>query len=237
MNICIDIGNTRTKVGYFEHGRLLNVQRIPAAERLFDFIRIAENDRIIISSVVKTTEELKSLFKNYPSVLFLNSESRLPIKNKYASPKTLGYDRIAAAVGATVHFFGENILIIDIGTAIKYDFVNFENAFVGGIISPGKRMRFKALNTFTQKLPLLDSEDIPELIGDDTESCMKSGVMNGLLAEINGIIEEYQKKVNFQIITTGGDAPYFESRIKYPTFAAPNLVLEGLNRILEYNVI
>ncbi|MBK6977193.1 MAG: type III pantothenate kinase [Cytophagaceae bacterium] len=237
MNVCIDIGNTRTKVGYFENGKLLNVQRIPAAEKLFDFLRIEDNDRIIISSVVKSIDELKLLFKNYPSVLFLNSDSLLPIKNNYASPKTLGYDRIAAAIGATVHFPGENVLVIDIGTAVKYDFVDFENTFVGGIISPGKRMRFKALNTFTQKLPLLDTDDIPELIGNNTESCMKSGVMNGLLAEINGIIEEYQKKVNFQIITTGGDAPYFESRIKYPTFAAPNLVLEGLNRILEYNVI
>jgi type III pantothenate kinase len=148
----------------------------------------------------------------------------------------LGYDRIAAGVGANLRYPSQNCLVIDIGTAIKYDLVSAENAFEGGIISPGRRMRFNALHTFTKKLPLLDTVEIPELIGHSTESCMKSGVMKGITAEINGIIDEYLKKLKLTVLICGGDAPYFETKIKYPTFAAPNLVLEGLNRILQYNV-
>ena len=97
-------------------------------------------------------------------------------------------------------------------------------------------MRFNALHTFTKKLPLLDTVEIPELIGQSTETCMSSGVMNGIAAEINGIIDEYLKKLKLRVLICGGDAPYFETKIKYPTFATPNLVLEGLNRILQYNV-
>jgi type III pantothenate kinase len=190
----------------------------------------------IVSSVSVANTEISRELNFLQSLLFLDYNTPLPIKNNYETPTTLGYDRIAAGVGANLRYPSQNCLVIDIGTAIKYDLVSAENAFEGGIISPGRRMRFNALHTFTKKLPLLDTVEIPELIGHSTESCMKSGVMNGITAEINGIIDEYLKKLKLTVLICGGDAPYFETKIKYPTFAAPNLVLEGLNRILQYNV-
>jgi type III pantothenate kinase len=174
----------------------------------------------------------------------------------YDTPQTLGTDRLAGAVGANFLFPNQNVLIIDMGTAIKYDYVSSIGAFEGGLISLGMQIRFKALHSFTKRLPFVEAEGIPDLIGKNTKACIQSGVINAIIAEANGMIENYLKLGNCQVILCGGDASFFESQIKKPTFAfnltseanevapkavfsvqnIPNLTLIGLNRILQYNV-
>lgn len=236
VHLAIDIGNTTAKIGYFEGNVLLEVKRSGSLDELVSNILEVRNNPIIIASVAHTDQVVSSLFSQFSNKVILTKDTPLPIKNKYGTPQSLGYDRLAAAVGANGRFPDQNCLIVDIGTAIKYDLVSEENAFIGGVISAGREMRFKALHTFTKKLPLLNATDIPELVGTSTETCIESGVLNGILAEINGMIESYVESYNPVVLLCGGDAPYFETQIKYPTFATPNLVLEGLNRILLYNV-
>lgn len=231
----IDIGNTRIKVGFFLEDKLQSQSRYSTMDEVLKELSETETP-LIISSVVVSEEDLNEIFKDFSTKIILNSKTPLPVINNYGTPETLGYDRLAAVIGANGRFPDQNCLVIDIGTAIKYDFVSDENAFIGGIIAPGREMRFKALHTFTKKLPLLNATNIPALIGTSTETCMESGVLNGILAEINGMIESYVESYNPVVLLCGGDAPYFETQIKYPTFATPNLVLEGLNRILLYNV-
>ncbi|MCP9754199.1 type III pantothenate kinase [Lacihabitans sp. CCS-44] len=235
-NASIDFGNTRIKIGLFINDSLLEIFRATTLPEAAELLKTNSVENAIVSSVTLSNAEISEKLNFLKSLVFLDYNTPLPIKNNYETPTTLGYDRIAAAVGANLRFPDQNCLIIDIGTAIKYDLVSDQNAFEGGIISLGRQMRFNALHTFTKKLPLLDTVKIPELIGQSTESCMTSGVMNGIAAEINGIIDEYIKKLKLRVLICGGDAPYFETKIKYPTFATPNLVLEGLNRILQYNV-
>jgi type III pantothenate kinase len=236
MNAVLDFGNTRVKIGYFEEDKLLSVNRIAYSERNIDNSDFKDVDFVIVSSVLDSKIDFASLGFKSNQVIYLNADTELPITNLYESKHTLGYDRIAAAAGAFQLFPYKNTLIIDLGTAAKYDFIDAAGNFQGGMIAPGRAMRFKALHTFTGKLPLLDGTKKPLLIGKTTAACIESGVINGMCAEINGIIEEYQKLGEIQVIITGGDGVHFESQLKYPTFAAPNLVLEGLNSILRYNV-
>jgi type III pantothenate kinase len=235
-NASIDFGNTRIKIGLFNKDSLLEIFRVETVSETAELLMANSVENAIISSVTHSNFEISKKLNFLKSLIFLDYNTPLPIKNTYTTPKTLGYDRIAAAVGANLRYPHQNCLIIDIGTAIKYDLVSDQNTFEGGMISPGRRMRFKALHTFTKKLPLLDSTVVPDLVGISTKSCIESGVMNGIVAEINGIIEEHIKKLKITILICGGDAPYFETRIKYPNFVFQNLVLEGLNRILHYNV-
>ncbi|MCL4136854.1 UNVERIFIED_CONTAM: hypothetical protein GTU68_035373 [Idotea baltica] len=235
MNAAIDLGNTFGKLAYFDGLELTSYERGLNINGILKSLKKVNPEKIIICSVTKSIAELTELFADIDNKHILSVESELPIKNGYKTPKTLGYDRIAAAVGAFYQFPEENCLIIEMGTAIKYDFLNKNGTFEGGIISPGLRMRFKALHTFTKKLPLIKEDGVPELIGTSTESCIRSGVVNGMAAEINGLISKYQEKETLKIIIGGGDADFFESQINYPTFAASNLVLKGLNRILIYN--
>ena len=209
---------------------------------LVNYVQSIHPQQIMVSSVSYSEEQLKDEFsKITPNIYLLKSNTPVPLTKRYDTPETLGADRVAAAVGAKVLYPKNNCLVIDMGTCITYDLVDAEDNFHGGIISPGVRMRFKAMNTFTKRLPLLEPDGIPngipELIGKNTKHAMQSGVMNGLLAEINGLIEEYDKVLtNINVIFCGGDATYFANRIKKPNFVVPELVLIGLNRILEYNV-
>jgi type III pantothenate kinase len=157
--------------------------------------------------------------------------------NKYNTPETLGKDRLAGVVGAMQLMPASDILVIDAGTALTYDIVTSSGEYLGGAISPGITMRYKALHTFTNRLPLLDYNDDAQLIGYDTSSCIHSGVLNGAAAEMEGIIQQYRQIYpGLRIILTGGDQNYFDKRLKIKTFAAPNLVLEGLNLILDFNI-
>lgn len=198
--------------------------------------------RIVVSSTARTEAELQADFSYLtPHLLLLTPQTPVPLTKNYDTPQTLGADRVAAAVGAGVRFPGKNCLVIDLGTCITIDFVDGNRVFHGGLISPGLRMRFRAMHTFTQRLPLLEAdpaETWPRLVGTSTREAMRSGVLNGLVAELTGLIGQYRAQFpDFQVVLSGGDAPVFESRLKEPTFAVPELILVGLHRILQHNVI
>lgn len=236
MTAAIDIGNTFAKIGFFKENQLTESKRGLPIDQLKKKIFESDIQSIIISSVTRSQEDLETLFADYSkSKIFLNPNTPIPIKKDYETPQTLGADRLAGAVGANFLFPNQNCLIIDMGTAIKYDYVSKEGIFKGGIISPGLKIRFKALHTFTKRLPLVEAEGIPELIGKSTKTCIQSGVINGIIAEINGIIERYEQLGDCQVILCGGDAQFFENQIKKTNFAVPNLVLIGLNQILAFN--
>jgi type III pantothenate kinase len=169
-------------------------------------------------------------------VLVLNSTTPIPVSNCYKTPNTLGNDRIALVVGATVHYSGHNVLVIDAGTCITYDFINAEQEYLGGSISPGIRMRYSALHQYTSQLPMLKTEEKAALIGGDTEESIHSGVINGVLAEIDGVIQRYiEQYPDVKVVVTGGNVKLFDKGLKNTIFASPNLLMEGLNKILDYN--
>ncbi|AEI50541.1 type III pantothenate kinase [Runella slithyformis] len=243
MNAAIDLGNTFAKIGWFENEHLVEAQYKIPFEALTDVLTSRIPKQAIVSSTSRDTQPYADLlYRLKASVLQLTPVLPVPIGKKYDTPQTLGADRLAAAVGATVLFPNENCLVIDMGTCITYDWVSADAFFHGGIISPGFRMRFQAMHTFTKRLPLIDISEAQHLaslplIGKSTRTAMESGVINGLLAEVDGFVERYHKEYGkCRVLLCGGDAPFFESRLKNRIFAAPNLVLMGLNRILLYNV-
>ena len=238
MNLSIDLGNTYAKTGLFAEGKLIETNWKLTYQELINYAQDVHPKQIMISSVSYSEEQLQREFLTItPKIYLLKNTTSVPLTKLYDTPETLGADRVAATIGAKVLYPKSNCVVIDMGTCITYDLVDADDNFHGGIISPGVQMRFKAMNTFTKRLPLLEPEPIPTLIGKSTKHAMQSGVMNGLLAEINGLIEAYDKVLtNINVIFCGGDATYFANRIKNPNFVIPELVLIGLNRILEYNV-
>lgn len=193
--------------------------------------------RAILSSVKPVDDEiLRFLSDNFDLFIELDHRTELPIENLYETPETLGKDRLAAAVGANELFPDQNILIIDAGTAITYDLVSEKNQFVGGNISPGLQMRFKALNHFTGKLPLVSYSDEFQPIGKNTTDAIRAGVQNGILFEIDQTIDLFNRNYqNLQIVMTGGDSIFFDKKLNYSIFVHFNITLIGLNRILEHN--
>lgn len=192
----------------------------------------------IMSTVIEPEYELLSFLKNLlPHFIFLDKTVFIPVKIQYQTPDTLGADRLAAVVGAHYLHPGKNILIIDAGTAITYELIEAPGIYIGGNISPGMTTRFKALNHFTKKLPLLqEEEDIPG-IGYSTKTAIQAGVVNGIVYEMDGYINDLRRKyTELLVFLTGGHSFYFARRLKNSIFADINLVLTGLNRILEYNV-
>jgi len=192
----------------------------------------------IISSVRKKDIHLLDfLNKNFKICIELSEKTPIPVKNLYRSPKTLGYDRLAAVVGAATLFPKTNLLVIDIGSAITIDFINSKKEYYGGNISPGMMMRFRALHEFTSNLPLRYPDDRPILMGSDTSGAICAGVQNGLIFELEGYIKKFSEiKSELNVIFTGGDAEFFVERIRYKVITDPNLTLKGLNRILKYNL-
>jgi type III pantothenate kinase len=191
---------------------------------------------IILSSVSKTPLKWLQKLEEGSKLLFLNQQLPQVFTNLYLSPNTLGNDRIALVSAASKHFPTENVLVIDSGTCITYDFKNNKNEYIGGAISPGLEMRYKAMHNYTENLPLLDNEEEITLIGNTTNSCMHSGVVYGVTFEIDGIIAAYQAQYkDLTVILTGGDAQFLYKRLKNSIFANSNFLLEGLNYILEFN--
>ncbi len=239
MNLAIDIGNTRTKIAVFQEEKLVkgevfeNGTKIQLAP-LFKKHGIKNS---ILSAVSTHEDGLKEfLVKNSYSVI-LDTKTPLPVKNLYKTPLTLGRDRIAAAVGAFALYPNENVLAIDIGTAVTYEFINDKAEYHGGGISPGMMLRFKALNAYTTNLPLIAPEQIDFIVGKSTKESILSGVINGIRLEIDSMVNEYQTKYGItRVLLTGGDVPFFETTLKSKIFAIPNLVLIGLNKILQHNV-
>jgi len=241
MDLVIDQGNTVCKLAIFGKGdELVDFQScselsVPFLLQIFKKFDIQTG---ILSSVKDLKPEIVSCLQSQiPNFVFLDHHTPLPIKNAYKSPQTLGLDRLAAAVGAWSIQAGKPLLIVDMGTAITYDFVREDGTYLGGNIAPGMRMRFNALNKFTGKLPLVEPEMVFTSMGTDTKTAILAGVMQGIVYEVDGYFEELrQKHANLFVFLTGGDLFYFDGKLKNTIFASKNLVLIGLNRILHYNV-
>lgn len=237
MNLVVDYGNSLAKVGIFNHQTMVDQQAFTTPDELKFFLQNFSADSFIISSVNHEASTTLPWVSHIKRKFILTATLPLPIKNSYGTPSTLGVDRIAGVCGAQQKFPGDHCLVIDAGTCITYDFIDNKKNFLGGGISPGLKMRFKAVNTFTARLPLVDPTDNPDLIGFSTETCIQSGVVLGMVEEIQGIIVRYQQKFEgLRVILCGGDARFFENKLKGPIFAIPELVLSGLNSILIYNV-
>ena len=240
MNLVIDIGNTRVKLAIFDGSTLvltellddLKVEHIQTLREKYPQL-----NKAISSSVRNFHAEVQNyLSGSFEQFIEFNHRTPVPISNLYKTPETLGLDRLAAAIGGASLFPNKNLLIIDAGTAITYELVNSDNEYLGGNISPGLETRFKSLHHFTGKLPLVGAKENFSKIGTDTESAIRAGVQLGLFYEVEQHIlalrTEYE---DIQVIITGGDAKFFDKRLKNSIFVNFNLTLLGLNRILEYN--
>ncbi len=206
-------------------------------DQLKSFINTHTVTASIISSVIHHDAALEPFLRTLGPSYVLNSNTPVPITVSYQTPETLGNDRLANAVAVSQQFPQQPALAIDMGTCIKYDFVTANNEYLGGAIAPGFAMRLKALHTFTDKLPLIEEKKIDALIGDSTKTSMQSGVYNGIVAEINGIIEKYAEQYpEVQVVLTGGDVKFFDKAVKNTIFADSFLTPKGLNAILQHNV-
>jgi len=194
-------------------------------------------NKAILSAVKPVNKDLIDyLSGNFEQFIELDHLTKLPVENLYESPETLGKDRLAAAIGANELFPDQNLLVIDAGTAITYDLVTEKNQFFGGNISPGLEMRFKALNHFTGKLPLVSYSSEYKSVGQNTIEAIRAGVQNGIIFEMAQTIDLFNRNyLNLQIIMTGGDSNLFDKKLNYSIFVHFNLTLIGLNRILEHN--
>lgn len=236
MNLAVDIGNTNIKMAVFDKDDLKDLSL-----QWGDVEDILQKHKIRHAIVAKSglNEEVVEFLKDKKvHTLILNNKLKLPIQILYETPETLGPDRIAGSVAARATFEGGNVLKVDFGTCITYDFIDEQGRFLGGGISPGMMMRFKAMHDYTAHLPLVDPMQFQkyELVGANTAASMAGGVINGIKNEVQGIINEYGERFgNLNVVATGGDAGLFVTMLKSKIFARPNLVLEGLNKILNYN--
>lgn len=239
MYIAIDVGNTRAKAAVFKNDKLQELAEGLRLEDLPAWVAERKPRAAIIGSVhAASAVFLHEKLNAFCQCLLLSPELPVPVKMAYKTPETLGSDRLAAAVGGRSLFPREAVLVIDAGSCITYDYVNKQNTYMGGAISPGLFMRLKAMHTFTDGLPLLH-EVLPEvaLLGQSTQESMQSGVMHGFCTEIEGMIDKFKAELGeMRTIICGGDSKFFETKIKQPIFAIPELVLLGLNEILQYNV-
>ncbi len=240
MNLVIDIGNTRTKFSVFNRGEVIIT--VPVDEFKPEHIDVLKSEhpdlnKVILCATKNYSEELKVALQNrFQQFVELGANTPLPVENCYETKDTLGKDRIAAAIGAVDLYPESNLLIIDAGTAITYDIVNEKKQYLGGNISPGIDMRFKALNQFTGKLPLVEQKEYNKLYGTTTENAIRAGVQNGVVYEVDKTIDAFKEFYNnLKVIITGGNAEFFDYKLKNSFFVHFNLVALGLNRILEYN--
>jgi type III pantothenate kinase len=240
MNLIIDIGNTYVKTAVFEASNLIFKETYSYSDWEINLNKIKlifpNITNCVVSNVGKIeNDHLKSVL-NFQNLFFISKNTKFPFVNLYSTPNTLGIDRMVLASGAVLNFPTNNKLIIDAGTCITYDFVDNENKYFGGAISPGIQLRYQSLHNHTAKLPLL-SKKIPEsFIGNSTENAIHSGVINGVIHEINGTIASFSAKYeNFIIILTGGDADFLAKRLKNTIFANSNFLLESLNQLFQFN--
>lgn len=238
MKLTLDIGNTYTKYGFFNDKKLVEQGVVHGLDDLGTFLNSRNRDfeRAIVCSVRYREEVLRPFFPVDKKVYYLNHDTPVPISLSYATPETLGMDRLAAVIGASEFFPGNAVMVIDIGTCITYDYLNADQVFEGGIISPGIELRYKAMHEHTERLPLLSDREADALIGDSTANAMRSGVIHGITGEIEYMISQFLLKTpDLKVIITGGGAKTFESRIKADIFVALEIVLVGLNRVLDCN--
>jgi type III pantothenate kinase len=239
MNLVLDVGNTRIKGAVYEG----NIQRdafvclsneISEKMEVF-FQKHPQIKHLVLASVANFNEQVLNNVPQNISIDHISRDDKFPFVNKYASPNTLGIDRMVLASGATLRFPNQNRLVIDAGTAITYDYIDDKNQYWGGAISPGIKLRYEALHQFTAKLPLLEFAEPQHFIGNSTFEAIHSGVVNGVIHEIDGFINQYlQGNQNFTIILTGGDADFLAKRLKNTIFANSNFLLDSLNDLFQY---
>jgi len=240
MNLCIDQGNSSTKVGLFEQNKLeesFSYKKFETAEIADLFEKYAIDNCIISSVITKNDAFVDDLRKRTVFLIELSHDTAIPIVNHYATPETLGKDRLAAVVGASFLKPKTDLLVIDAGTAITYDFIDANHIFWGGNIAAGFDLRLRSLHEYTQKLPLVKAKIDSPLLGNDTHSALISGAMHGIVFEMDGYINTLKIKYpQLSTFLTGGSTFYFDTKLKNAIFVETNLVLIGLNRIIQYNV-
>ena len=240
MNLCIDQGNSSTKVGIFDQYELIesfNYEHFGKAELSGLSAKFSLTGCIISSVIFENDELIEKLKRKFEIFIELSHTTAIPIENRYQTPETLGKDRLAAVIGAAALKPGHDILVIDAGTAITYDFIDSTKHYLGGNIAPGINLRLRSLHEFTHKLPAIEPKTESQFIGNTTESAMLSGALYGIVFEIDGYIEALKIKYpQLSTFLTGGSTFYFDTKLKNAIFAERNLVLIGLNRILLYNV-
>ncbi len=236
--LCFDFGNTRIKCAVFKNSLISEVIILDDGEK-----QTVENimerylpQKTILSSVINHDKGVEEVLSSHATFHKISHLTKLPFTTPINKPETIGADRIALAAGVVYFYPGKNNLVIGMGTCVTYNFINKYNQFLGGSISPGMEMRFRSLQTFTAKLPLVQADWNFPLIGYDTKTNILSGVLSGMSNEIDSTITEYEKKFsNFNVVLTGGDAPYFVHHLKNKIFADPDLIFKGLYAISEYN--
>ena len=240
MILVVDVGNSFIKTAVFENNTILETQK-NEYENWQKNLKIILNNfksiqEIVISSVGKIEKStFETVFDDY-AIHFITKNDLFPFKNLYATPETLGIDRMVLSAGAVIQFPKKNRLVIDAGTCVTYDFIDENDNYLGGAISPGIRLRYEALHNYTAKLPKLNIENPENVIGNSTNNAIHSGVINGLTFEIDGYIaSHFKQNENFIIILTGGDANFLSKRLKNTIFANSNFLLESLNQTYQYN--
>ncbi len=238
VSLCIDFGNTKLKAAIFQGDRMAHKieftedEAIPTLQKI---ITIHAPKKAILSSVINHSKSIDNFLRENTKLIILNKETPLPFLNAYGTPETLGNDRLALVAALSKFYPQQHSLVISIGTCITYSFLAKNNAFRGGAISPGVELRFRSLNEYTDNLPLVQREGHLSILGYDTETCIRNGVINGIVAELTSMKELYEEQYgNINAVLTGGDAPYFESRMKKKIFADVNFLFKGLYAILEY---
>ncbi|GAB2779737.1 type III pantothenate kinase [Salinimicrobium soli] len=241
MNLIIDIGNSLAKVAVYQNNVLTEkwtVSTEALSEKISEVFSNYQNIRnVIVSNVSKTSFSWPENAIRDVKLLELSPATKLPFNNMYGTPATLGNDRKALAAAAAKQYSSQNVLVIDAGSCVTYDLKTSKNDYLGGAISPGLKMRFRALNTFTANLPLVEQQQEFHLVGTNTVNSIVTGVQMGFVKEIDGMIDEYKAQHdNLLTIITGGDAQFLSINLKNSIFANSNFLLEGLNYILEFNI-
>ncbi len=240
MLLTIDVGNTYIKTAVFEQDILLQKDILEYKDWIISLKNILKKfikvNNIVVSSVGKLNKEDFLFNTNDISVHFIDENTKFPFTNLYATPTTLGIDRKILATGAVLKYPKKNRLVIDAGTCITYDFIDNNDNYVGGAISPGIRLRYESLHNYTAKLPLLKKENPINVTGNSTNQSIHSGIVNGVSFEIDEFINQYSNQYdNFIIILTGGDSEFLAKRLKNTIFANSNFLLESLNQTFQYN--
>ena len=236
--LCLDFGNTRMKYAVFSNDKLKHagVLKDDGIADLLTCISSYHPDKSILSSVIDHAEEIEKILSEHTAFHKLNHHSRIPITTPVGKPETIGADRLALVVAAAHDFPKNNNLVIGLGSAVTYNYINRYHQFIGGSISPGMEMRFRSLQVFTAKLPFIQPHWNFPLVGYDTKTNIQSGVIFGMAKEIDGVIEAYQEKyANLHVMMTGGDAAYFLPFLKNQITVEPDLIFRGLYLISEYN--
>jgi type III pantothenate kinase len=241
MILTVDVGNTRIKAAVFEGDILLEhfvFVKEELQKNIKNILNIFKNTtHLVVASVGNVSEQYFLDFEKEVVVHFVSHKDSFPFVNGYETPQTLGIDRMVLAAGATLLFPGQNRLVVDAGTCVTFDFINENDTYLGGAIAPGLQLRYKALHDFTAKLPLLLLESPEDVIGKSTAESIHSGVVNGLVYEIDGFIDQYRVLYsNFIIILTGGDTEFLAKRLKNTIFANSNFLLESLNQTFQYKI-